>query len=127
MQVTSQEVMAELRNQFPELIEDLDDECWKGLLHLEIATLARKAEASISDGDEIWLRRSYDFANWAFRSGDMDVKNAIYVSFLENLTFTDSKKRRRTWAFEMLPEPLQVAHRELMDHLDQLRKLSKKQ
>ena len=116
----SSELMIALRERFPEIVEDLDDDCWKGLLHLEVAVLSRVAQAAITEGNKESVRRCFDFADWAFRTGDEKVKNAICVSFLEHLTFVDTKKRQRSWAYSMLSKTLQQEFKDLMAYLDQI-------
>lgn len=120
MPFTHAQLVAALNEQFPELRDELADE---RLLHLEVACLARLTQAAISDGDRDLVKRSFKFADVAFRTGDDVVKNAISVSYLEHLTFTDTKKRRRSWAFDLMSPALQQDYRDLMQYLDQLSKL----
>ena len=120
MSVDSNGLMAALRQQFPELLEEFDDECMKGLLHLEVAVLSRAAQDAISNHDNVRLQKCFDFADWAFRGGDADVRNAIAVSFLEHLSFKDTKKRSRSWAFSMLSQTLQSEFKSLLRYLDQI-------
>jgi len=124
MLVTHAELISGLNERFPELRDDLCEESWTGLLHLEVACLARLTQKAISDGDRDLLKRCFDFAHMAFRDGDNEVKNAMYVSYLEHLTFSDAKKtrRRRSWAFALMSPALQQGYRDIMQYLDDLSK-----
>ena len=68
-----------------ELAQRQEDPIWVGLLHLEIAALAGFAENAIRCRDYRTVQRCYDFAERAVAEGDQVVRNAICVSFLENI------------------------------------------
>jgi len=74
-----------LMAEFPELRDDLvyDD----GLLHLQVATLARHTEAAIESGDLATVRRDFMFMDRMLADADEFVDNAIHVSYLEHLFF----------------------------------------
>ena len=55
-----------LKARFPELIEELEDETWSGLLHLETGCFARFAQAAIDRGDRVVVERCGTFANAVF-------------------------------------------------------------
>lgn len=116
MAISESDLRSELYDQFPEIRADLDEECLQGL-HLEVASLARWTQNAITEGDRAALKRAFFFADRMLRLGDSSVKNAVSVSFLENLSFEDTKKRRRSWAFEMMTPVLQQEHHDLEDYL----------
>lgn len=122
MEMDSNSLMAALRQQFPELLDEFDDECMKGLLHLEVAVLSRVAQDAISNHDKARVQQCFNFADEAFRGGDADVRNAVAVSFLEHLSFADTKKRERSWAFPLLSRALQREFKSLMQYLGQIHK-----
>jgi len=113
------EICAQLHEEFPELHDDLEDECFQGL-HLQISCLMRATQAAISESDREFLKRAFAFADNSLRLGDPSVKNAITVSFLEYLTFSDTKKRRRSWAFDMMTPLLQQEYRHVMAYWEAL-------
>lgn len=117
---TKNEVFAELRKRFPEILNEIDDGISTGLLHLEISALSHFAQESINAENKENVRRCFDFADWAHETGDPNVVNAINVSFLEHLSFSDSKKHRRSWALQLLSDRLLKANSELMDYLQRL-------
>ena len=119
MALSEAEISAQLREVFPELREDLNDECFQAI-HLQLSCLMRATQAAISDADRKFLQRAFAFADNSCRLGDPTVKNAIAVSFLEHLSFPDTKKRRRSWAFDMMTPLLQQEYREVMAYLNAL-------
>jgi hypothetical protein len=88
------------------------DECARGLLHLEMGTLARAVQAAISDEDTAAVREHFRFIGEVYRRATPEVKNAIHVSYLERLSF-DGKHGERIKAREMLSPELQVGLRGL--------------
>ena len=99
------EFMRELREEFPPLRKDLDQEGWAGFLYLETGSFARYAQHAIDEHDTALVRRCFDFADRAARDGDDQVQNAIGVSFLEHLNLQDGKVPRE-WAWELLTSGL---------------------
>lgn len=70
------EFMRGLRDEFPPLREDLDQEGWAGYLYLETGSFARYAQRAIDGHDDALVRRCFDFADRAWRDGDDQVQNA---------------------------------------------------
>ena len=116
MALSEAKFCTQLHEEFPELRDELEDECFQGL-HLQLSCLMRATQAAISGGDRKLLKRAFAFAHNSLRLGDPTVKNAIAVSFLEHLTFSDTKKRRRSWAFDMMTPLLQQEYRAVMAYL----------
>ena len=104
-----------LRDRFPEVATAIDD-CSQGLLHLEMATLARATQAAIDNQDKTTLVRHFQFVDEVFRDAAPDVENAVNVSYLENLRF-EGRKAGPTKARELLTPRLQRALIELEDYL----------
>jgi hypothetical protein len=121
MKLNRDAVVALLIESFPSIEDELKDETWAGLLHLEMACFARLTQGWIDNGEKAKLDKSFALARGFFINGDEDVKNAVYVSFLENLNFRDGKKAR-AWARERLPVELKVALAELEAHMRRLAK-----
>ena len=91
---------------------ELHDETWDGLVHLQIAAFARWAQAVIDAGDEgVWKRITEVFMD-LWRDCTPDVINALNVSFLEHLDFTDDNKRR-SWAYASMPPEMRKAWNEM--------------
>jgi hypothetical protein len=107
--------IALLNEQFPEVAGSIDD-CSQGLLHCEMATLARATQAAINGRDTPTLIRHFQFIDEVFRSAAPDVENAVNVSYLENLSFDDQNAAAR----ELLTPCLRQALIELEEYLAQL-------
>ncbi|MBA2114797.1 hypothetical protein HOV93_19640 [Planctomycetes bacterium FF15] len=50
-----------------------------------------------------------------FQQGSPELMNALYVSFLENITFKDDTTSRR-WAYDRMPPMMQTAYEEMESH-----------
>ena len=107
-----------LTERFPDVAASIDD-CSKGLLHMEMATLARATQAAIQSQDKATVREHFRFIDEVFRDGAPDVKNAVNVSYLENLNF-EGRKAGPTKARELLTPRLRQALAELEEYLTRL-------
>ncbi len=108
------ELVEILNAAIPEIADALDDETWRGLCTLEVACFREYAQTQIDSGKSLELKRCYEIARKAFLNGDSEVKNAIGVSFVEDLNFSDGHKQR-LWARTLLPQPLSDIRAELCD------------
>ena len=107
------EKMVELLiEEFPEIEEDITDETWAGLVHLEASSFARHTQKTVDNRDEAQLKKCYAIARRLVLEGDDSVKNAMHVSYLEHLNLRDGKIPR-SWALELMPEPLITGYRQL--------------
>lgn len=84
------QLIAELKNDFPELTEALNAEA--GLLSFELSVFCRFTMAKIGEGDRESVAKCY----------------AIDTCYVEELEFPAPKKKDRTWAWDILPEQLKV-------------------
>lgn len=100
-----------LTERYPAVAAEID-ECARGLLHLEMGSLARAAQAAISDEDVAAVREHFRFIGEIYRRATSEVKNAVHVSYLECLGF-DGKHGKRINAKEMLSPELQAGLRGL--------------
>jgi hypothetical protein len=110
--------IALLAEQFPEVAEAIDD-CSRGLLHLEMATLARATQTAIDNQERDTVRRHFLFIDEVFGQAAPDVENAVYVSYLENLR-CEGRKAKSTNARELLTPRLRQALAELEEYLARL-------
>jgi hypothetical protein len=103
-----------LAERYPAIAADID-ECARGLLHLEIAALARATEAAISDEDKAAVKGYFAFIGEVFRLATPEVRNAVLVSFLECLSF-DGRHGKRIGARELLSPQVQAGLRGLEEY-----------
>jgi len=59
------------------------------------------------------VERTFEFVRRCWLGGDDEVQNALGVAFLEHLNFGNTKKRQRSWEFELLAPVLQENARNL--------------
>jgi hypothetical protein len=111
-----------LKERFPEVAVNVD-ECSQGLLHLEMATLARVTQAAIDVGNKDTVRQYFAFVDEVFNDAASDVENAIYVSYLENLRF-EGRKIGPAQVCEFLSPRLKKALNELEAYLGNSQKSS---
>ena len=104
-----------LLDHFPELAEEVEDD--HGLVHLQMGVLERLANRSIKSGDFATLGKIYEFvADMARHQSEVhpSVVNAIHVSFLEGLNFTNRSYGEQ--AKSLLPDVLLDMWNAQMEH-----------
>lgn len=97
--------LAKVKAAFPEVADDLNAQ--GGLLHFEMDAFRYFTDRMISAGEKTIVAQIYSLVDEAYSNGDNKLKNAIDVSFVEPLDFSDTKKKSRGWAWEALPPRLQ--------------------
>ena len=107
-----------LTERFPNVAAGIDD-CSQGLLHLEMATLARATQSAIDDQEKATVQAHFEFIDEILPEATPDLENAIYVSYLENLRF-EGRKAAPTRARELLTPQLRQALADLEEYLDRL-------
>ncbi len=73
---------------FPVLKDEIEEDA--GLLHLQMATLRRFGEEAAQTGDLQAARRCVAFVDEIFADCDSNVRDAVCVSFVENIGYEDS-------------------------------------
>ena len=106
-----------IESQFPEIRDELHDETWEGLLHLQISVFARLTQRAIDDGDRARFKKACDLFADLFTQADPELVNALNVSYLEHLEFNDDGTQRR-WAYDAMPDVMRKAH----DSMDEYNK-----
>ena len=94
----------EIKRKWPHLAAAINAE--HGLLHLEMAVVRKFAQDLISSGDREALAQCFAMVEKFEAGGNENLRNAIDVSFIEDLDFSDTEKRSRRWAWDMLPGSL---------------------
>ena|ERR1700757_302693 len=69
--------------EFPQLRDDVHE--WSGLLHVQMMEFYIVTEKAIKSGDWATVERCLRFADTLLHDGDREIRNAIHVSYLENL------------------------------------------
>ena len=94
----------EVKTVFPELTSDINAD--QGLLHLEMEVIRKFAQHLIDTGQREKLVKCFSLVEQFNRSGNAKLKDAIDVSFVEDLNFSATKKKSREWAWELFPNSL---------------------
>ena len=103
----------------PEVAAEITKSELDGLHYLHFGALARFCQTAIDGGERALVQRCFDFADEAYRHGDMQVRNAVGVAFVEHLNLLDGKVPRQ-WAHEALSPALREAARSLgLERIDQ--------
>lgn len=109
-----------VKDRFPESFKEMKD-VEDGLLHIDMGDFARTTESAIIEGNTELFQTHFTFISELFSKADPDLKNAIYVSYLENV-FLFHTKQKFLDARKMLPMNLSKALVELEVHFEKLRK-----
>jgi hypothetical protein len=113
--IDHQRFISLLTERFPEVAAAIDDFS-QGLLHLEMATLARATQAAIDNQDTTTVVRHFQFIDEVYQIAATDVENAVNVSYLENLQF-GGKKASPSRPRALLTPRLRQALAELENYL----------
>ena len=103
-----------LSERFPSIAAEVND-VERGLLHLEMAVLARATCRAVDVGDSHQIQAHIGFVDELLSDAGPDLENAIYVSYLENV-FLSSKDPRYMSARAMLSKRLETALAKLEEH-----------
>lgn len=104
--------MVMLSEQFPEVVADIDESS-RGLLHCEMGSFAGMTEKAI-DREEFGRAHQYfQFIDEVRKKAHPEVENAIDVSYIEYLAFSEVTERRRQ-ALKSMP----LAMREILLEID---------
>lgn len=91
---------------FPEVPQAFD-ECSKGLLHCEMGTFARLTEEAMDEGRFWRVREYFTFLERVRERATPEVENAIDVSYLEYLAFSEVTENRLR-ALKQMPRTLRA-------------------
>ena len=103
-----------LAQRFPAIAAEIGD-LERGLLHLEMAVLARATRRTLDLGDTEETQAHLCFVDELWSNAGPDLLNAIYVSYLENV-FLGSEDPRYVTARAMLSDRLRSALVEIEEH-----------
>ena len=115
MTYTAQDFQTLALNAFPELRDDFDED-WD-LPHLQMAAFSRVAQKAKDAGDWETYARCVGIADRLFSKADTELRNMLYVSFLEHLEFQGPRGKK---AWDILPLRLRDAWEELEQHWEQI-------
>jgi hypothetical protein len=91
--ISHAQFIAMLTAEFPEVVAAVD-EYGKGLLHCEMGTFAGMTEKAMDAGDFARVEQYFAFVDRIRKAASSDVQNAIDVSFIEYLAFSEKTDTR---------------------------------
>ena len=116
--VDRERFLAALSERFPEVASSITD-IEAGLLHPEMSVVSHATRRAIEKQDWQVVQAHFQFLDRIFSNGNEAVRNAVYVSYLENV-FLGETAEHFLAARAMLPEMLSTALTELEAHLKML-------
>ena len=103
-------------HEFPQLRDEL--EYWEDdLPHVQMGEFLDFTQKAIEERLFDVVRRSFEIATTALKSGDDRLLNAIYVAFLEHLDFRSDAGKE---AFLLMPAELKKSRYEILDYDEKL-------
>lgn len=100
-----EEFLVRLRTDFPEVLAQVN-EYGDGLLHCEVAAFRRATEAAMDTG-RLWdAERHFRMVEELLLAADSELRNALEVSYLEDLALGECTPARRRAIQERMPKPL---------------------
>ena len=104
MNLDRSKLLKEVKEAFPEIRAKINAQ--QGLLHFEVGVFYMHTQKLINNGEREKVTKSFKIADKFYRNGDKKVQNAIAVSYVEGLEFTNTKKTCRDWAWHTFPASL---------------------
>ena len=115
MKLSGNDFINDLVQTFPDLKEEIEE--WNGLLHVQMGVFARITQEAVEYGDISKIDQCFALAHRMFHDADPELKNALYVSYLENLDFNSPNGQLARTRMSNL---LKAGYKEINDYLDKL-------
>ena len=116
--ISEEDAIKMILDEFPELSKEMNNE--QGNFYYQIGSiLGNFTQDAIDNGDKVKFKRICELFRKIFMNASSSVKNALYVSYLEDLNFQDGKKDRQ-WALAEMPKIMLEAYNEIMNYLENL-------
>lgn len=113
--ITGDDALKRIECEFPAIAGELHEETIEGLLHCQIGQFSRFAQATIDKQDRDSFRRICDLFVELFDDAEPQLENALNVSFLEHLDFSD-RDISRSWGYRFMPTTMRQAFDEMADY-----------
>lgn len=103
--MTADEFRAALAAEFPEVVAEIDVYS-AGLPHCEVGCFRHCTEAAIDSGRHWLAERHFRFVERFYRDADPELRNALDVSYLEDLAIGEQTLVRYRVVKERMPDAL---------------------
>ncbi|PAW94196.1 hypothetical protein CKK33_12150 [Mucilaginibacter sp. MD40] len=107
-QLSTQEFLQLLVEQFPAVKDDVLDEDYEGLITLQVKFFTKYANNCISAGRLDEVRRVFEFFEAVLGKVNSDINNALHVTFLKRLDLDDDNVNAREARKLIKPEHLSI-------------------
>ncbi|GAB3723903.1 hypothetical protein GCM10027594_04920 [Hymenobacter agri] len=94
-QLSREAFLQSLAESFPEIAEEVLDEDYAGLIHLQVGAMARYGNRLIQTGRFDELQKLFDFFHHTVTKVDSNTENALYVSFLEHIDMAGESEKAK--------------------------------
>ena len=102
-------------SRFPNLRKDFEE--WEGSLHLQVSKFWRFTQSAIEARSLGVVSECFEIATYALSEGNDELRNAIYVSYLEHL---DLRSEAGKYAANLMPPKLEEARCAILDYDEEL-------
>lgn len=114
------EIIQKIILTFPDIKEDIEED--NDLFHSQMFVFSNLAQNAIDNEDKNKFLQVCELMRVFLLNSSGDIKNALHVSFLEHLNFQDSKKTKRSWAYELMPKVMKESYEDIMRYNKELLK-----
>ena len=109
------EFLKEMKNLFPEIREDINKE--EGLLSFEIDVLVKHIQKQIDFNINNKTELAFILLDKYYKSGNKSLRELIRNAVCEDLNFSDTSKRKRLWAYNLLSKQLKEERKKWLDFM----------
>lgn len=102
------QLLAEIKQSFPELTPELNAE--EGLLAFELEVFCKFTMHMIGSENREAVATCYALMDKYYAGGNDKLRDAIDTCYVENLEFPTTKHKDRAWAWEILPDRLKALY-----------------
>jgi len=103
----------ELVNTFPEIKEEVLDEDWAGLIHLQVGDFMRFTQKAIDSNDASTALKCFQFVDENINKVGSKVENALVISWVFHLNFNRNENLH-----SQFPSALKEIRVKLEEHYD---------
>ena len=113
--MTREEFLLRLEKEFPEAYSSID-EYEKGQLHCEMGAFRVYVEKAMLNGQEWSCEKAFSFIDKCLSAADPELKNAIEISFIEDLALGEQNKAIHKIIKERAPKDIREKMIEVDDY-----------
>ena len=109
------EFLKEVKKHFPEIREDINKE--EGLLSFEIDIFIKHVQNQIDSNKVNKTEIALSLLDKYYQDGNKSLHELIRNAVCEDLDFSDTSKRKRLWAYDLLSNQLKYERKEWLNFM----------